>query len=105
MKRTVWIINFFAHLPIFAVLFDLVRLPYLTLGNGVASTCEIKLWQTSIVLMPLLIYSTQLALELIIFCCSFKLELQRSITKAVLVLTVIVIVMDFSHLAKEVCFG
>ena len=67
-------------MPIYWVLFDLVRLPHLTLGKSVASTCEIKLWQTSIVQMPLLIYSTQLALELIMFCYSFKLNLQRSIT-------------------------
>ena len=56
-------------------------------------------------LMPLIIFSTQLALELIMFFCSFKLELQRSITKAVLALTVMFIVMDCFRLAKEVTAG
>ena len=56
-------------------------------------------------LLPLLIYSTQFGVELLMSYCSFKLNLQRSLTGAILVLTVAVILMDFSRLGIEVFAG
>lgn len=99
-----WIINFFSHLPISSVFLGLVRFRHLSIDGSSVSVCEkgtaAVLWHSSIVLLPLVIYSTQLILELSMSCCSFKLDLQRSIIKAVVVLTMGVIVIDCASLAR-----